>query len=664
MIKQLFSCILIVSITINAFSQNIPDSLSSKLSGKSPKDQVNYLCNVSNSCLKSNPSASFELAKTAVGIASKNGDKNGEYKASVLAGRASRYANRPSEGISYYNSAITILSSANQKKVLASVYNELGLSYRDANKFSDATNAFSKSSVLYEELGDTKTQYSVVNNLGGAYVKAGQNKQALDAFSKAKTLAEKLGDKKEVASSLNQLGVAYANYGNNQEALRCFNSAKDIASSLNMTALIATIDKNINGLQNNLANKEKSKTSYDQEQQQQQQQMVTDLQNQYLAVKEENLKSFEEIEKLSVENQAKEYKLRAIQGEVEKQKLENQLKEQSLKTLEAEKKQKDAEINRQNETLAYQNKVLIIIASALVLVVLLLMVIIRLYISNKKTLKLVRKQKVQIEKQKDEIEGINKELTHQNTIIRESIDYAKHIQFALLPNIALIKQVLPNFFVFFKPRDVVSGDFYWFNKSGNTSILATIDCTGHGVPGALMSLIANSMLNKIIKEKQILDPALVLESLNKEVLEAMSQSGDDLDNGMDITVCTIYQNENRMDIAMAGHSCLIIYNNDIQELEGKDFSIGGVFASPDSKYEKHSVELKQGLSCYFFSDGFADQTGGPDKKKLGQKALNEIILSANSLEISKRNEVFEKSLAEWKGENKQVDDIIVIGFTV
>lgn len=661
MIKAFFIIVFTLSLISNSFTQNIPDSLDAKLSGKSPKEQVAYLCKVANNIQKSNSNAAFELAKTANAIAIKNGDKNGEYQSAVIAGKAARYAGKSSEGISYLNNAINIVSQTNNKQVLASIYNELGLSYRDTKKYNDACNALNKSVSIYEELGDTKNAYLINNNLGAVYVQQGQAKKAIDVFLKAKSLAEKMGDKKEVASATYQLGVAYANYGNNNEAHKNFSVAKEMAQSLNLSTLIAFIDNSINALQQNIA--QKTKSTYEQEQEQEKEKMVSQLQSQYQEAQLEKLKSFEEIEKLSIENQAKEYRLKAIQGEVDKQKLENQLKEQSLKVLEAQKKQQEAEITKKNEALAYQNKVLLIIGSALTIVVLLLLFIIRLYIINKKTLKLVREQKVQIEKQKDEIENINKELTHQNTIIRESIDYAKHIQFAMLPNQTLIANTLPNFFVFFKPRDVVSGDFYWYHKIGHNAILATIDCTGHGVPGAFMSLIANAMLSKIIKEKQVFDPALILENLNKEVLEAMSQSGDDLDNGMDITVCNINENTKQMEIAMAGHSCLIIKNNELNELEGKDFSIGGVFANPDSKYEKHLVSLTESASFYFYSDGFADQIGGNDKRKLGQKAFNEIVFKANSLEPTLKKDYFEKMLNEWKGELKQVDDIIVLGFS-
>ncbi|MGQ9847036.1 MAG: tetratricopeptide repeat protein [Bacteroidales bacterium] len=661
MIRLFFIFVFTLSLISNSYTQSIPDSLNSKLSGKSPKEQVAYLCKIANNIQKTNSNTAFELAKIANTIAVKNGDINGEYQSAIIAGKAARYAGKSSEGISYLNNAINIVSQTNNKQVLASIYNELGLSYRDAKKYTDACNALNKSISIYEELGDTKNAYLINNNLGAVYVQQGQAKQAIDVFIKAKTLAEKMGDKKEVASAIYQLGVAYANYGNYNEAQKYFNTAKEMAQTLNLSTLIASIDKSIDALQQNLA--QKTKSAFELEQEQEREKMVSQLQSQYKEAELAKLKSFEEIEKLSIENQAKEYKLRAIQGEVEKQKLENQLKEQSLKVLEAKKKQQEAEIAKKNQELAYQKKVLLIIGSALAIVVLLLLFIIRLYIINKKTLKLVREQKIQIEKQKNEIETINKELTHQNTIIRESIDYAKHIQFAMLPNQAMIANTLPNFFVFFKPRDVVSGDFYWYHKIGNNIILATIDCTGHGVPGAFMSLIANAMLSKIVKEKQIFDPVLILENLNREVLETMSQSGNDLDNGMDITVCHIDQNIKQMEIAMAGHSCLIIKNNELSELEGKDFSIGGVFANPDSKYEKHLVSLTERANFYFYSDGFADQIGGPDKKKFGQKAFNEMILEANLLDAEHKKDFFEKTLNEWKRELKQVDDIIILGFS-
>ncbi|MCX7863155.1 MAG: SpoIIE family protein phosphatase [Bacteroidales bacterium] len=646
-----------------AYTQTLPDSLQGKLSAKSPKEQVAYLLKIANDNLKKNASVSFELAKTANEIAIKNADKNNEVTTSLLIAKSSRQIGKSQEGLDYITKAIQILTQANQKQYLALAYNEQGLLYKDLNKHSDAANAFQRCANIYEELNDKKNLYLVLGNLGAAYDKAKQNKQAITIFQKAKTIAEELGDKKEIALATMQLGVAYANYGNTKEALNVLNSAKEIANSIGNVALANQIQTNIDNLNQKLAVKDK--TEFEKEKEREQEQYISSLKTEYEQIKLQSLKTFEEIEKLKIEDQAKEYRLRAIQGEYEKQLLENKMKEQNLKLLEAEKKQKDAEIMRQNETLAYQKRVLLIVGVSLAVVIILLLLVIRLYLSNKRTLNLVRQQKVQIERQKDEIELINKELAHQNTIIRESIDYAKHIQLAILPSINTIRKYLPDFFVFLKPRDVISGDFYWFNHINNKSIIATVDCTGHGVPGAFMSLIAYSLLNKIIKEYQITDPAQILSQLNKEVLETMSQSGDELDNSMDISICKVDHSTNEVYIAMAGHSCIYITpSKKIEELDGKDYAIGGVFAELNAEYKNFIVKADKNTAFYFYSDGFPDQVGGAEKKKLGNKAFVGILVKTNEIEPSQRAQYLEQALVEWKGDKKQVDDIIVIGFNI
>ena len=663
MVKRISILVLCVFQFNLFFSQNFPDSLADKLSGKTPKEQVNYLVKIANNILKKNPSAAFELSKLAYEIATKNNDKNNEVTTSLLIARSARQIGKASEGLDFINKAINILSAANQKQYLAIAYNELGLLLKDLNKFTESINAFNKSINIYEELKDKNNVYLNLCNLAAVYDKAKQYKQSIETFNKAKQIAEEIGKKDEIALVTMQLGIAYANYGNTNEALNQLNKAKEIAQTIENNALINQIQNNINNLEQKLANK--TKTEFEKEQEKEKEQTIINLKSEYEAIKQISLKSFEEIEKLKIEDQAKEYKLRAIQGEYEKQLLENKMKEQNLKLLEAEKKQKDAEILRQNETLAYQKRILTIIGIALIIVIVMLIFIIRLYITNKRTLKLVKEQKVQIEKQKNEIELINKELAHQNTIIKESIEYAKHIQFATLPSVEKIKQHLPNFFVFFKPRDVVSGDFYWFYNKQNISIISTIDCTGHGVPGAFMSLIANSLLNKIVKENNITNPAEILMQLNKELTETMSQSGDELDNSMDISICTINKDNNEVLISMAGHSCLIFkQSGQFEEFDGKDYVIGGVFAQFITEYPLFSLPIKEKLSFYFFSDGFADQIGGTENKKLGYKAFTQIIIKVNEIEPQERINFLENTLNNWKGNKKQVDDIIILGFTL
>lgn len=632
------------------FSQEIPDSLKEKLSGKSSSEQITYLNKLANEKLKSAPATAYSLSKASYQIAVSSGNKNAELNTLLLCGKSARLSGKASEGIDYLNKAISMLTSANHTQGLASAYNELGLAYKETGKNNDAISAFENSFKNYETLKDKKNQLLIKNNIGFIYNKSGQYQKAIETFTKIVELAESLNDKKEIATAQNQLGVAYASYGNTKEALVHFNKAKEIATAQNLSSLLASINKNIENLQNNIAGKENSKTTYEEEASKQQEEYVSSLQNEYMSVKQENLKSIEEIEKLSFENQAKELKLHVLQGEYEKQLLENELKEQNLKLLESENNLNKVELTRKQETLVYQRRILITVIIALLALLILVVFIYRLYVAKKKTLKIVREQKNEIQKQRD--------------IIQESIDYARHIQQAIIPKPALIQEQIPGFFTFLRPRDVVSGDFYWFHNENNKTIISAIDCTGHGVAGGLMSMIANSLLNKIIKENKVFDPEKVLEILNNNIVETLAQSGDYFDSGMDISVCMIDKNTEQIHIALAGHRCLVIRNNELQEFDGSDDAIGGMIPKMNLTYQRHSIPMEKGLSLFMYSDGFPDQDGMSTGKKLGTKAFTEMIIKLSNEDPTIIPEKLEKNLTEWMAGKKQVDDILVTGFRI
>ncbi|MCX7953981.1 MAG: tetratricopeptide repeat protein [Bacteroidales bacterium] len=648
---------------VNNFnSQEIPDTLNNKLSGKSDYEKVNYLLKLATNFLNKDNETSYQLSKIAFNIAKNSGNKNLEVNAGMLYGKSSRYVKKFNEGIEVLSNVIDILTKVNHKEGLAVAYNEIGLCYKEQNNLKSAIDAFINSLNYFTSINDVKNINIVNNNLATTYLKAGQYKNAIEIFKKLKDYAEQQNNKKEVVFILNQIGVAYSNYGDILSAKKYFQEALSIAQSLGDNTLISTINTNIN----NLSKLEEAKkiTAYEQEQQQQQQEYVASLQSQYEMIKQQRLKTLEEIEKLSYENQAKELKLHYIQSQYEKQVLENQIKEQQLKLKEIERKKIEAENAKQKEIVANQRRTLIIVLSALVIVFILLSFVIYFYVQNRRTLKIVREQKERIEQQKNEIEKINKELAHQNKIIRESIDYAKYIQFALLPSVDVVKKSFSDVFIFFKPRDVVSGDFYWYHSDNEKCWLATIDCTGHGVPGAFMSLITNTLLNKIVKEQKFVLPSKILSELNNNLLDTFSQSSEDFDFGMDITMCLYDKSMSKAVIALAGHSCLIINNkNEVNEIDGKEFIIGGgVFAQRNIEYKENEIIVDENTIAVFYSDGFSDQVGGFEKKKLGSKGFNNIIIDAvinNNFENV--NNILQTKFDEWKGENKQLDDLIVIG---
>lgn len=298
----------------------------------------------------------------------------------------------------------------------------------------------------------------------------------------------------------------------------------------------------------------------------------------------------------------------------------------------------------------------------------------------------VKKRTQQLEDERNKVSEMNEELVVQNETIGEknknitdSIEYALKIQEAILPQIDKIENELPELFILYKPRDIVSGDFYWYTEieqpmyvdsySSRTTkklILAAVDCTGHGVPGAFMSMIGNQMLNEIVNEKNIIEPHFILNELNKKIRIALKQ--DELDNqdGMDATICVIDKAHRKIEFAGAKNPLIYIQNNLLGELRGDRTSIGG-YSRPDFlSYTKHTLSLLQSdQTFYMFSDGFQDQMGGPKGRKLMRKNLYKLLEKNHHLPMDQQKQLLEKAFDDWCGEGyEQLDDVLVIGFRV
>jgi len=264
-----------------------------------------------------------------------------------------------------------------------------------------------------------------------------------------------------------------------------------------------------------------------------------------------------------------------------------------------------------------------------------------------------------------EILAQSKLLTMKNAQIMDSINYAKRIQDAILPSEALIKSYFPDSFIYFRPKDIVSGDFYWFSVQDEKLFIAAVDCTGHGVPGAFMSLIGNLVLNHIVKEKKIFKPSEILKELNKRVNLALSQSkseNDQHEDGMDLTVCSFNKRSGEVHIACANHTALILKNDTIFEIEGDSISIGDpIFKNEPIEFTNHIVPFKENSTMYLFSDGYQDQIGGPKNKKFLSSNLKKILMEHKDEAMEKQLDKLHDAFKKWKGTNKQTDDVLVMG---
>ena len=262
-----------------------------------------------------------------------------------------------------------------------------------------------------------------------------------------------------------------------------------------------------------------------------------------------------------------------------------------------------------------------------------------------------------------EIAKQREELALKNKNITDSINYAKRIQEAMLPSEFLFRKLLPDSFIFYNPKDIVSGDFYWVTEKESKIFIAAVDCTGHGVPGAFMSIIGFDLLRNITKERGVENPAQILNLLNLGISETFSRHTNEtaLKDGMDVSLLVIDRNNKVLEYSGAFNPLYIARDNKIIEVKGNRFAVGKMEGNEDNKFDNHIIPYKDNDMVYIFSDGYADQFGGPLGKKFKFRRFRHLLLTINSLPLTKQKSFLEENFDSWKGQLEQVDDILVIG---
>ncbi len=284
--------------------------------------------------------------------------------------------------------------------------------------------------------------------------------------------------------------------------------------------------------------------------------------------------------------------------------------------------------------------------------------------------------RAQVKERTQELETQKEQLAHQNREIIDSINYAKRLQDALIPSIEEVKKIIPNSFVLFKPKDIVSGDFYWIAQTktshDNTpkkqkTIITVADCTGHGVPGAFISVIGLNIFNQALKEKSINTPAETLDFLNKQFYNTVNkhketQIGTVIRDGMDLAMCAIDKESLELEFSGAKNPVYIIRENELIEIKGDKQPIG--FTEKENSFKLHKFQLKKGDILYLSTDGYADQFGGERGKKFKYKPFKELLLKIASLDMEQQRKILEDTFIKWKGNLEQLDDICIIGIRI
>jgi len=277
----------------------------------------------------------------------------------------------------------------------------------------------------------------------------------------------------------------------------------------------------------------------------------------------------------------------------------------------------------------------------------------------------MRKSNTQLTTANKKLEKSNRKINEQSNEINQNITYAQRIQQALLPDNEDVKQAFPKSFILFKPKDIVSGDFYWFNKTDDDNTIAAIDCTGHGVSGAFMSVMAHNILFQMGKTNTATQPNQILQTLHENIRESLKQNkSSNSRDGMDAAICRFDKNMQYVEYSGAMRPMYHIRDNQLTEYKSDKYAIGGFQSEDKRQFTSNKIELKKGDCVYIFSDGYADQFGGKDQKKFMTKRLKDLLIYLSPLEMHEQQNILEMTFDNWKTNTDQIDDILIIGIKV
>ena len=509
------------------------------------------------------------------------------------------------QSVNYFNNALQINEKIKNEEGIAINLGNLSIVYTEQKDFEKAIFYAEKSLIGKQKLNDSISISATLSNLGNIYYEIGNFDKSLKYYSEALKISEQIGDRRGVAIRLLNIGELYRKNKNNEFAYKFFNNSLEISLDINDIELMS---KNYLSLSDILFEQKKYKTAYEYHQ------MFYLLSDSMF-----NQKVSEQISEMSA-------------------KYETEKKQKEIELLNKEKEKQTAISTEQNK-----RKNIIIFSS---IAGLLLVTIFYVFLFNR--FNVTRKQKLIIEEKQKEI--------------TDSITFAKRLQTAILPPENYWKNHLLKSFVLYQPKDIVSGDFYWLENVNNLVLFAAADCTGHGVSGAMVSVVCSNALNRTVKELGITEPAKILDKTRELVLETFEKSYEEVKDGMDISLCCLNTKTNELLWSGANNPLWYIRENNLHEIKGDKQPIGQ--NDNPKPFTTHKIELQKGDTVYIFTDGYADQFGGERGRKFMYKPLKELLLSIQNKSINEQKEVLYQNFTNWKKNTEQTDDVLVIGFKI
>ncbi len=600
--------------------------------------------------------------------------------------------------LEYYQKALAIREKIGDALAKAKIYNNIGAIYYQKDQLETALQYYRKTLQVREENKDKQGTAVVLNNIGMVYDRKGHDSAAI-YFVKSLEISRELKDKRSICYALTSLASIFSRAGKYPQSIQYAEEALQIAKTIGSPKEIEKayftlyLSHKTQGNTNDaLNNFELYKALHDSIFTHENSKMIANLEAKALLdKKEQEIKLLEKDHRLQeIENENQATLLAYTQKQAEADRLramamqtESKRKADSLFLL-AQKAQLEADNLRiQEEKIKAENKAQeLAIAKAqeekelhqtinyLVIVLLGLAVLIAVLIyrsrqRTKLTNVVLKTQRHEIQEQKTKLEGAFKLLSQQSNRIQDSIRYAERIQQVILPTDTEIKEYFSDAFVVFRPKDVVSGDFYWFSEEENQLFLAALDCTGHGVPGAFMSMIGYTLLNEIIHHKGIYDTATILETLHQNVVITLKQTASNDNNGMDVCLCKIVENENHektLYFSGAKRPLCRVRQGEMQQFAGTRRYIGGRTGT-EKKFETQVIDLQKNDVIFLFSDGYADQNN-VQRESFGSKRLFSLFKENAGLSCKTQKVILETALIDYMQQVEQRDDITIIGVKI
>ncbi|MFI5151531.1 MAG: tetratricopeptide repeat protein [Bacteroidia bacterium] len=583
-----------------------------------------------------------------------------------------------------YLEAIKMDDAIGDKKALAGLYGNVGVVYWSLRKKTEALKNYELSLKIYQELGDKKGVANLYNNIGVLYLENNELDKALENYTLALEMNKELGDQQGIATMYMNRGVLYKDQGNLSKALDDNFAALKMVTEMGDKNSCAVAHINIGDVYVKQHKFADARTE-----------LLKGLKIAAEIGSRENI-SFA-YERLSLCDSATgDWKAAYLYEKLFKQindslfnagnaqktaelstRYDNDRKESQIKLMEKDKETQIALAAVENKR---HNTVLISVLCGLTLMILFSLFMFNRWRITQKQKKIIELQKAEVDKQRDladsrriiaeeqrhVIQNQKTEVERQKTMVEEhqreiidSITYAKRLQEAILPPDDYVRKNLPNSFILYKPKDIVAGDFYWMEIRDDIIFIAAADCTGHGVPGAMVSIVCSNALNRTIKEFGLRNTGDILDKVTELVIETFEKSDENVMDGMDISLLAINRKTNQLQWSGANNPLWYIQKGELHSITANKQPIG----KHDNRkpFTAHNLEPVPGTTYYLFTDGYADQFGGSKGKKFKYKQLEETLISLQAMPLADQRDILDKTLTGWRGKLEQVDDVCILG---